>query len=216
MRCETGSAWPRRDGGNRNPEKEVGSWGLANRPSSRLYDAGRGVVGVEETLQNQHGGDLIDDFPVGREGASGGVEMAMGFGGGEALVPEVDGEGKGGAEGFGEGLGLGGEGADIAGEVERMAEDNSGAVVPAEEAAEGAEVLLWVFAAEGEDGLGGQAELVGDGDTDAAGPKIEAEEAEGHRMIVEPGSYSGPGLGGRGSEAARGGLRAGRPGKAAS
>lgn len=145
-------------------------------------------MGVEETLQNQHGGDLIDDFPVGREGASGGVEMAMGFGGGEALVPEVDGEGKGGAEGFGEGLGLGGEGADIAGEVERMAEDNSGAVVPAEEAAEGAEVLLWVFAAEGEDGLGGQAELVGDSDADAAVAKIEAQQAGFHESSIADGA----------------------------
>lgn len=144
-------------------------------------------MGVEEALQNQHGSDLIDDLAVGGKGAPGGVEMAMGFGGGEAFVPEVDGEGEGGTEGIGEGLGLGGERANIAGEMEGVAEDDGGAAIFTEEAAEGAEVLLRAFAVEGEDGLGGDAELVGDGDTDAAGTEIESEEARRHRMILSCG-----------------------------
>lgn len=49
----------------------------------------------------------------------------MGFGRGEALVPEVDGEAEGSVEGFSEGVGFRGLGADVAGHVERIAEDDS-------------------------------------------------------------------------------------------
>ena len=48
-------------------------------------------MGIEKALQNQHGGDLVDDLAVTGEGTSRGVKMAVGFGRGKALVPEVDG-----------------------------------------------------------------------------------------------------------------------------
>jgi len=69
---------------------------------------------VQKALQNQHGSDLIDDLAMAGEGASGGVEMAVGLGGGEAFVPEVDGEGEICTEGLREGLGLCRLRADIA------------------------------------------------------------------------------------------------------
>lgn len=61
----------------------------------------------------------------------------MGFGGGQALVPQVDGEGEGCVEGFSEGVGFRCLGADVAGHVEGIAEDDGGAAEFAEETSEG-------------------------------------------------------------------------------
>jgi hypothetical protein len=146
-------------------------------------------VGVEEALQNQHGSDLVDDFAMAGEGSSGSMQVPMGFCGGEALVPEMDGKRKGFAERFREGLGFGGLRAQVAGHVEWIAEDDGFAAELAEEAAEGFEVLLRIFVDKGENGLCGEAELIGDGDTDAATAEIESEVAggHGHRMILMPG-----------------------------
>jgi hypothetical protein len=145
-----------------------------------------GAVGVDKALQNQHRSHLIDDFPVARKRASGGMQVAVGFGRGEALVPEVDGEGEGFAERLGEGVGSGGLGADVAGHIEGIAEDDGRAAVFAEKAAEGFEVLFQVFTDQGEEGLSGEAELVGDGDTDAAGAEIEAQKAGFHSRDGNP------------------------------
>ena len=90
------------------------------------------------------------------------------------------------AERVGEGSGFGGLGAYVAGEVERIAEDDGGAAEFAEQAAERFQVLLCVFAHQSEHGLRGQAQLVGDGDADAAGAEIEAQAggvAQKHRSV---------------------------------
>jgi len=68
----------------------------------------------------------------------------------------------------------------VAGHIEGIAEDDGGAAEFAEEAAEGFQVQLRVFADQREDGLGGEAELIGDSDADAAGAEIEAQEAGLH------------------------------------
>jgi hypothetical protein len=107
------------------------------------------------------------------------VEMAVGLGGGEALVPEVDGEGELGAEVGGEGLGLGGLGALVAGHVEGIADDGLGDLVLAEETGDGLEVRAAAGAVEGEDGLRGEAEGVGEGDADAAVADVETNDAGG-------------------------------------
>jgi len=146
-------------------------------------------VGVEEALQNQHGSELVDDFAMAGEGASGSMQVPMRFCGGEALIPEVDGKREGFAEGFREGLGFGCLRAEIARHVEWIAEDDGFAAELAEEAPERFEVLPRIFVDEGENGLRGQAELIGNGDTDAATAVIESEVAggHGHRMILMPG-----------------------------
>ncbi len=138
--------------------------------------------GFEKGLQDEDGGDLVDDifaadaFGVGRSGVAEGVKVAVGLGGGEALVPEVDGEAELGAEGFGEGLGAGGLGALIAGHVEGVADDGLGdGGVLAEDAGDGLEVVLEAGAVEGEEGLSGVAEFVGEGEADAAVADVEAE-----------------------------------------
>lgn len=63
--------------------------------------------------------------------------MAVGFSGGEALVPEMDGEREGGAEDLGEDVCLRGLGAYVARHVERIAEDDGRAAEFAKKAAEG-------------------------------------------------------------------------------
>jgi len=100
------------------------------------------------------------------------MQMSVGLRGGEALVPQVDGQGKSGAQGLGEGLGSFGLGAKVAGHVQRVADDDGRAAELAEEAAEGFQVLFVVFADEGEHGLSGEAQLVRDGDADAPAAKI--------------------------------------------
>ncbi len=106
--------------------------------------------------------------------------MAVSLGGGEALVPEVDGQCEGIAEGFREGLGTGGLGADVSGQIEGVTDNDLGAAEFAEEAAEGSEVLPLVLPNEREDRLRREAQFIGDGDADPARAKIEAEDARFH------------------------------------
>jgi hypothetical protein len=131
-------------------------------------------VGVEETLQDENGSDLVDDSAMFGARASRGMQVAMGFGGGKALVPEVDGQAGFVAQELGESLSLRGLGTLISGHVEGVADDDLGAAVFADEAGERFEVPLAVGAREGEDGLRGEAERVGDSDANAAVSDVEA------------------------------------------
>jgi hypothetical protein len=142
------------------------------------------VESIEEALQNQYGSDLIHDLTVAGEGQAGSMEMAVCFRGGEALVPEVDREGKCGAKTFREGLGFDGLWAEVAGHVDRIADDDAGAVELVQKAPERFEVVPGVFADEGKDGLSGETELVGDGDADAAISEIEAQKARFHSIML--------------------------------
>jgi hypothetical protein len=169
-----------------NPEKRSTSPKAGVPPYLMIIRLFAGAVGVDKALQNQHGSDLVDDFPMTGKGPPGGMQVAMGLGGGEALVPEVDGEGEGLAERPGKSVRSGGLGANVAGHIEGIAEDDGGAAVFAQQAAKGFKVLLLIFADQGEDGLGGEAEFVGDGDTDAAGAEIEAQEAGFHSRDGNP------------------------------
>jgi hypothetical protein len=151
-------------------------------------------VGVEEALQNQHGSHLIDDLAMAGGGSAGGKEVAMSFGRGKALVPQMNGEGKGGVEGLGEGVGFRGLGADVAGHVERIAKDNGGAAEFPEQAAEGFEVLLCVFTNQGEDGLSGETEFVRNRDPNAAVSEVEAQQAGFHKVHPSLGTGRRPHL----------------------
>jgi hypothetical protein len=142
-------------------------------------------MGIEKALQNQYGSHLVDDLAMPGERAAGGVQVAVGFSRGEAFVPEVNGQGKGRAQGVGEGVGSFSLRADIAGHVERIAEDDGGAGELAKETPERLQILLCVPADEGQDRLGGEAKLVGDGHADAAATEVESEEAIHRRRIAK-------------------------------
>ena len=109
---------------------------------------------------------------------AGEIEKGMGVVGGEALVEQVVSEGGVGfLEGMGEGLGLGRLRAGCAVGVEGVADDQGFDFVLADEAGDRFEVGAEGGAVEGEEGLGGEAERVSDGETDAAVADVEREGA---------------------------------------
>lgn len=143
-------------------------------------------------MQDEGRGNLVDDAAVLLAGVAGFVEDLVGFAGSEALVPQVDGQAGEGAKFGGEGLGLGGLGAEVPGEVNGVADDDGDDGETAAEAGNGAEVFSgdaggWATALEGEDGLGGEAELVGDSNPDAAVADVESEIAKGSFQLLAPG-----------------------------
>ena len=109
----------------------------------------------------------------------------MGFESGPAFVEQVVRErGVGFAEGLGKGLGLRGLRALGAVSVERVADDERGDVMLADEARNGFQISEQVWfrraAMDGEERLRGEAELVGNGETDAAVANVEGEDASGN------------------------------------
>ncbi len=137
------------------------------------------LAGGEKALQDENGGDLIDEVAMILAGFTHGVEMAVGLAGGQALIGEVDWEAKGGADFLGEGLGLQGLRADLPGHMEGIAHDDFRDLVLAEDAADGFEIGVEGAAMKGEEGLDGEAEWIGDGEPDAFAADIEGEDARG-------------------------------------
>jgi hypothetical protein len=100
---------------------------------------------------------------------AGEVEKRVSVAGGEALVEEVMGEGGVGfLEGMGEGLGLSCLRAGSAVGVEGITDNKDFDFVLADETGDGFEVGAEGGAVESEEGLGGKAEGVGDGEANAA------------------------------------------------
>jgi hypothetical protein len=161
---------------------------------------------VEPALQDEGGGELID-FVTPRMGIggimTGGLKGGVGFGGGEALVPEVDSEicGRSGFSRLGSvvaGLGSStwgwcdqgfgdeffellykvvdaiGLAAAISGEVQRIADDDAGAAVAAREAENGTLVPAGLCALDGEERLR-DAERIRERHSDTTGADIKAE-----------------------------------------
>jgi len=123
---------------------------------------------VKEGLQDERGGDLVDNSAVGLAGVTGFVEHLMGFVGGESLIPGVNRELRELSQFRGEGLDLNGLGGDLAIRAERVPYDNSCHLVPAAEAGQGAEVFARIPATvKSEDGLSREAQFVGDCYADA-------------------------------------------------
>ena len=145
-----------------------------------------GIVCGKEAFEEECGGDLVDDVLAveaggmagGAGGVAGEIEEGVGVVGGESLVEKMVGEGGVSVvQGLGEGLGFGGLGAGGAVGVEGVADEEDLDVVLADEAGDGFEVGAEGGAVEGEEGLGGEAERVGDGQTDAAVANVERESA---------------------------------------
>lgn len=139
------------------------------------------AVGIEPVLQDENGGDLVDDvFSVARATADG-VEMAVSLGGTEAFIPQVNGELKFGAQCVGEFLRREGARAAVAGEMNRPANDNFRAGVAPQQTPQRTQVVARIGVDDGEERLGGQAELVRNGDTNPARSMVEPENTRGRR-----------------------------------
>ena len=124
----------------------------------------------------KRGGDLVDDAAMGLAGVARFVEYLVGFVRSQALVPEVDGQLCQFAQVGGECLNLHGLGCCLAIGAQGISDDNSGNLVAPAEAGEGAEVFARIAAAlEGQHGLGGQAQFIGDSHADALRAYVEGE-----------------------------------------
>jgi len=129
-------------------------------------------------LEDEGGGDLIDDAAVVLAGVASFIEDLVRFAGGEAFVPEMNRQPGEGAKLRGEGLGLEGTGAGIAGEMNGIANDDGDYAETAGEAGQGAKIVAGVAVDfKGENGLGGEAQFIGDGDADALGADVKGEVA---------------------------------------
>ena len=158
---------------------------------NRRKEGDAATLRVEPALQNKGGGELVD-FAAGSLArvVAGGLKSGVRLGGGEALVPEVDGEagavrtrgivacpsGRLRYERFEfvdktmDAVGLA---AAIPGQVQRVADDDAGASVTARETEDGALVAAGLAALNCEEGLR-NAECIGERNTDAARADIEA------------------------------------------
>lgn|GEM_PF-4362859 len=106
------------------------------------------------------------------------VEDLMGFVRGKALIPEVNGQAGQLAKLGGEGLSFDGLGAEFAGEMHGVADNNGHDSKAPGKTGDGAQILAWVAVAlERENRLGGEAEFVRDSNANAAIANIEGEVA---------------------------------------
>jgi hypothetical protein len=101
----------------------------------------------------------------------------VGLGGTEALIPQVNRKVEFGAETVGKFFRREGAGTAVAGEMNRPSNDNLRAGMAPQQATQGTQIVARIGMDNGEQGLGGQAKLVGEGDTDATRTMIEAENA---------------------------------------
>jgi hypothetical protein len=149
-------------------------------------------------LEDKGGGELVDPMAAGVAiggVVAGGFEYGVGLGGGEALVPEVNGEagafrardiagcltgglGNECSEIVYEAVDALGLSAEISGEVQRIADDDARAAVAPREAKDGALIAAGLRALDGKERLG-DAEGAGERDTNAARTDIEAEPGMG-------------------------------------
>ena len=121
------------------------------------------------------------------------VDDLVGFARGEALVPQVDGQAGESSKFGGEGLRLGGLWADIAGEVNGVANHDARDSKAAAEAGKRAEVVSgdagrWATPLQSQHRLSGKAKFVGDSNTYAAVADVETEIAKGSFQLVAPSS----------------------------
>ncbi len=136
----------------------------------RRKEGNAAALRVEPALEDKRGGKLVDFVAagVGIGGiVTGSFERSVGLGGGEALIPEVDGEAGSVCRFLGFGCCVGdqrfelihktvnarGLPAAIAGEVQRIADDDAGAAVAAREAQDGSLIATRLAALDGEQRL---------------------------------------------------------------
>jgi hypothetical protein len=128
---------------------------------TRPLVSGSWLVALEEFLQNQRSCYLVYYSPVGLPLMAGLVEDPVRLAGGQALVPEVDGQPGKFAQLGGKGLGLDGLRTCFAGKVCGIAHDDPRHAKPPAEPRQGAQIFPAAAPAlEGQHRLSGQPKLV--------------------------------------------------------
>ncbi len=115
------------------------------------------MLSIQIALQNEYGGHLVDDRLAGFDGAACGIQMAMGLGSAETLVPEKDGQLQFLAQLGGKGLCCQRARADVARHVEWQAHDDSRAAMTAHKAGQRTHVLSALRAMQRQQRLRGSA-----------------------------------------------------------
>lgn len=151
-------------------------WGSG---ATRLWSKVLFALTLHPALQDQDGGHPIDGLAPLFDREVGFAKEAVSFGGGEALVPEMDGKFEVFAEILGKRLNLSGLDAFSPGHAERQADDDFFHVVVANDAMKKREIVFLVLAMQRIQALGSDSERIGDGYADAACSDIEAEDASG-------------------------------------
>ena len=141
-----------------------------------FYAGGDGLV-LHPGLEDEDGGHAVYDLAAAFDRHFGFAEETVGFGGGEALVPEVDGELGALVQVVGEKAHFFGLGAFGATHAQGQADDDLFDFVLSDEVGEEFEVEALVLAAVGGQALRGDAEEVGDGEANGFRADVEAEEA---------------------------------------
>ena len=147
--------------------------------------AGSGAIGecVQIALQDEDGGDLVDDCAVFGSRPAGGMKMTVSLGGGQTLIPEVNGQAGLLGQNLGKSLCFHGLRAEIAGHVKWISDHDLGAGKPADHPLQRFQILTAVGADEGEHWLRGHAHRIRDGNPDAAVADIEPKQAIGGQRI---------------------------------
>ena len=124
-------------------------------------------MGIEPALQNEHGGDLVDDVFSIAQTASDGVEMTMGFGGAHALIPQMHRQIELRAQTVGKYFRRERPRTAIAGQMNRPSNDNFRTCVAPQQAAQGAQIIARIRMQDGEQGLCRQTKLIRNGHANA-------------------------------------------------
>jgi hypothetical protein len=140
------------------------------------------VAFVQKRLQDQRGRHLIYNSAVFLAGMAGFIQNFVGFATGEPLIPHMDGQAGQLAQLGGEGLGSGSLRAQLAGQVQRIPNDDAGHGIPPSQPCQRAQVVPGCAAAaalplQRQHWLGRQAQFVGHGHPDAAVAHVEREKA---------------------------------------
>lgn len=130
-------------------------------------------------MQDEDSGYLVDNAFSAHGSVAGVIKMAVGLGGGEPFVPEMDREGELRTDLFGESLRFGGLWALVPRHVEWVANDGLGNGVLSEDAGNGLHVCAAIGPMQSEEWLRGEAEGIRDRDANAAVANVEADDTGG-------------------------------------
>jgi hypothetical protein len=139
----------------------------------------RAAAVFHEGVEDQHGGHLVHDGGAAADTHVGFAQEAVSLRRGEALVPEVNGELEVAMEFLGKNGGLFGLNALGAAHAKRKSDNKLGNFILINDALESGQVGALIFSANGSETLGGDAERIGDGESDGLGTDVEAEKASG-------------------------------------
>ena len=136
-----------------------------------------GAFCVHPALEDEDGGHLVYDLAAAFDGHIGFAEEAVGLGGAEAFVPEMDWQLETLAQFLGEALHFFCLDAFGSTHAERVADDELGYLVLADYSFQLGEVEAFVLAVQGFDSLGSDTQKIRDGEANPLGADIEAEDA---------------------------------------